>query len=159
YVSYWLHNKASAYGWQRYLTQRTDEVLQGGRLFGLATLAFLAIFREGAETALFYLGMVGNISTSDLLIGLGIGFGGLAILGVLMTVAGLRIPMRPFFAAASVLVFYLCFKFVGTGIHGLQVAGIVPAPSASYLPAIDALGMYSTWPTTIAQLLLLGVAL
>ncbi len=155
YVSYWLHSKASAGGWQRYLGQRTSEVIQGGRLFGLAALAFLAIFREGAETALFYLGMAGNISTGDLLIGLAIGFIALTILGVLMIVAGVRIPMRPFFAVASLLVFYLCFKFIGAGIHGLQVSGIVPAASASYLPAIDPLGMYPTWPTTIAQLLLL----
>jgi high-affinity iron transporter len=159
YVSYWLHSKASAEGWQRYLGQRTSAAIQGGRLVGLGVLAFLAVFREGAETALFFLGMIGNITLSDLLVGLGIGFGALAVLGFLMTVVGLRIPMRPFFAVASVLVFYLCFKFVGTGIHGLQVAGLVPAPSATYLPAIDPLGMYSTWPTTIGQLLLLVAAL
>lgn len=159
YVSYWLHSKASAEGWQRYISQRTTQVIQGGGLFGLALLSFLAIFREGAETALFFLGMIGNITTGDLLLGLGIGFAALAVLGFLMTVVGVRIPMRPFFTVASLLVFYLCFKFVGTGIHGLQVAGLVPSASASYLPAIDALGMYPTWPTTAAQLVLLAAGL
>ena len=47
--------------------------------------------REGAETALFYLGMASNISNSDLLIGLAIGFGGLAVLGFLMVGVGVRI--------------------------------------------------------------------
>ena len=57
--------------------------------------------------------MASNISTSDLVIGLGLGFAGLAVLGFLMIVVGVRIPMRPFFTVASLLVFYLCFKFVG----------------------------------------------
>jgi high-affinity iron transporter len=159
YVSYWLHSKASLSGWQRYISARTDQALRGGRLFGLAALAFLAVFREGAETALFYLGMVSNISNTDLIIGLGLGFVGLALLGFLMVVVGVRIPLRPFFSVASVLVFYLCFKFVGTGIHALQVAGIVPGGSAVFLPSLDAVGVYPTWPTTVAQVLLLAAAL
>ncbi len=159
YVSYWLHSKASLAGYQQQISQRTTEAIQGGRLFGLAVLAFLAVFREGAETALFFLGMVGNISLPNLLTGLAIGFGGLTLIGFLMVGVGIRIPLKPFFTVASLLVFYLCFKFVGTGIHGLQVSGIIPSGSATYLPTIDALGMYNTWPTTIAQLaLLLGSA-
>jgi high-affinity iron transporter len=156
YVSYWLHSKASLSGWQNYISARTNQAIQGGRLFGVAVLAFLAVFREGAETALFYLGMAANISNTDLFIGLGLGFLGLAVLGFLMVVAGMRIPMRPFFTIASLLVFYLCFKFIGTGIHALQVAAVVPSGSAAYLPSVDVIGLYPTWPTTIAQLLLLG---
>jgi hypothetical protein len=102
--------------------------------------------------------MVGNISNTDLFLGLAIGFGGLVVLGFLLVVVGVRIPMRPFFTVASVLVFYLCFKFIGTGIHSLQVSGILPAWSAAFLPSQDALGLYPTWPTTIAQLALLGLA-
>jgi high-affinity iron transporter len=158
YVSYWLHSKATLSGWQSYISGRTRGALKGGSLVGIAVLAFLAVFREGAETALFYLGMVGSISNGDLLMGLAIGFGGLAILGFLLVVVGVRIPMRPFFAIASVLVFYLCFKFLGTGIHALQVSGMVPPASAEFLPSLDAVGLYPTWPTTIAQLLLLGLA-
>ena len=158
YVSYWLHSNASLAGYQQQISERTTEAIQGGRLFGLAVLAFLAVFREGAETALFFLGMVGNITIPDLLMGLAIGFAGLAVIGFLMVGVGIRIPLRPFFTVASVLVFYLCFKFVGTGIHGLQIAGILPTAGASYLPAVDALGMYNTWPTTVAQLMLLAGA-
>jgi FTR1 family protein len=157
YVSYWLHSRASLSGWQAYISQRTSQAVAGGQLFGLAVLAFLAVFREGAETALFYLGMASSITNADLLIGLGAGVAILAAVGFLMLVVGVRIPMRPFFTVASVLVFYLCFKFVGTGIHALQVAGVIPAGSASFLVGVDAIGVYPTWPTTIAQLVLLGL--
>jgi high-affinity iron transporter len=158
YVSYWLHSKASIGGWQSYINAQTRDALKGGRLIGIAVLAFLAVFREGAETALFYLGMVSNISGSDMAMGLAIGFGLLLILGLLMVVVGVRIPMRPFFAVASVLVFYLCFKFLGTGIHALQVSGYLPSGSSGYLPSLDLVGLYPTWPTTIAQVLLLALA-
>jgi high-affinity iron transporter len=160
YVSYWLHAKASLGGWQKYINQQTAQALEGGRLFGIAFLAFLAVFREGAETALFYFGMASSISNSDLLIGLAIGFALLAALGFAMVVLGVRVPMRPFFAIASVLVFYLCFKFIGTGIHSLQVAGIIPSVGVSYLPSIDLLGVYPTWQTSLVQvgLLILAVA-
>jgi high-affinity iron transporter len=159
YVSYWLHSKACLGGWQSYITTQTRQAIGGGRMFGLAVLAFLAVFREGAETALFYLGMASNISNTDLFIGLGLGFAILTVLGVLMVVVGLRIPMRPFFTVASLLVFYLCFKFVGMGIHALQVAGAIPSGSAPYLPSLDIIGLYPTWPTTIAQLVLLAAGL
>jgi len=159
YVSYWLHTRATLGGWQRYINQQTAQVLNGGRLFGIALLAFLAVFREGAETALFYLGMASSISNSDLLIGLAIGFGVLAVIGVAMVALGVRVPLRPFFTIASVLVFYLCFKFIGTGIHALQVAGVLPSESATFLPSIDILGVYPTWQTTLVQLALLVVAI
>jgi high-affinity iron transporter len=157
YVSYWLHSKSSLSGWQAYIKGRTTDVLAGGRVYGLALLAFLAVFREGAETSLFYLGMASHISNTDLLLGLGVGGALLSALGFCMLVVGVRIPMRPFFTVASVLVFYLCFKFIGAGIHSLQVAQVIPDGSAGFLLSVDALGVYPTWPTTLAQLILLSL--
>jgi high-affinity iron transporter len=158
YVSYWLHSNTSIKGWQRQIHARTAESLTTGSLIGLAVLAFVAVFREGAESVLFFLGMAADITTRDLLLGLAIGAGSLVILGVLIMVIGVRIPMRPFFAVAGVLVFYLCFKFLGTSIHSLQVAGVLPTTSATYLPASDFLGISPTWQTTIPQVLLVLLA-
>jgi high-affinity iron transporter len=159
YVSYWMHRQASLRDWQQHLRRQTTAALTTGSAVGLGLLAFLAVFREGAETVLFFLGMAANISTGDLLLGLAIGAAILTVLGVLLLGIGVRIPMRPFFAVASVLVFYLCFKFLGTGIHAFQVAGVLPATSATYLPDSDALGISPTWQTTLPQLLLLAAAL
>ena len=155
YVSYWLHSQSSIGAWQRYIRERTTAALATGSLFGLGALSFLAVFREGGETVLFLIGMTGKISTGDLLLGLAIGAVFLLVVGVLLTVAGIRIPMRPFFAVASVLTFYLCFKFVGTGIHALQVADVLPALTEDLLPSNDTLGLYPTWQTTIPQIVLL----
>jgi len=159
YVSYWLHSKSSLGAWQQYIRAQTTAALATGSAFGLAVLSFLAVFREGAETVLFFLGMTGNIAAPELALGLAVGAALLVVLGVLMLGIGVRVPLRPFFAVAGLLVFYLCFKFTGTGLHALQVGGFIPASGASYLPEIGWLGMYSTWESTLPQLVLLAIGL
>jgi high-affinity iron transporter len=159
YVSYWMHSKANISSWQRYIRDKSTSALARNSLLSLALIAFLAVFREGAETALFYLGIAPSIALGDLVLGLAIGAGGLVALGVVMLVFGVRIPIRPFFLVTSLLVYYLAFKFVGAGIHALQVAGIVPATSGSFLPDIGFFGVFPTWETTVVQLALLAAAI
>lgn len=159
YVSYWLHSKASLHGWQRYLDTQTQQALARGNLLGLALLAFLAVFREGAETTIFYLGIASAIQWNDLLLGIGLGSGALLVLALLMYVAGLRLPLRWFFRIAGLLVYYLGFKFLGTGLHELQMAGVLPVSPLGFLKEIPFLGIYPTWETLMPQLLLLAVAL
>ena len=158
YVSYWLHSKASISAWQKYVREKTMAALTGGGLMSLAAISFLAVFREGAETVLFYMGIAPAIETGDLALGLGIGFAGLAIVATLILVVGVQIPMRPFFLVSSLLLYYLALKFIGTGIHALQVAGILSATPAP-LPSIGLIGLYPTWETTLPQLALLLVGL
>jgi high-affinity iron transporter len=157
YVSYWLHSKASLAAWQRYIRERTSTALVGGGLWSLALISFLAVFREGAETVLFYVGIAPSIALTDLALGLAIGAGALAAIGVAMLIFGLRIPIRPFFVASSALLYYLAFKFVGTGVHALQVAGLAPATPVP-VPSVDVIGLFPTRETTLPQLLLLLVA-
>jgi high-affinity iron transporter len=163
YVSYWLHSKASLGAWKRYIDQRTTQALARGSMAGLALLAFLAVFREGAETAVFYLGMAPAITQRDLLLGLGLGVVVLSIAAVLMLVVGVKLPLRPFFRIAGLLVYYLGFKFVGTGLHALQVAGVIPTtpiPGLGSNPVFDFFGIYPTWQTLLPQAaLLLGALL
>ena len=123
-------------------------------MLSLALLALLAVFREGAETAVFYLGIAPSIAASDLALGLGLGVLTLVAIGAATMLIGLRIPLRPFFLASSVLIYYLGFKFVGMGLHALQVSGVLPATPAP-LPGSDFLGVYPTWETALPQLLLL----
>ena len=158
YVSYWLHQQGNLADWRKFLASRTGAAITSGNVFVLSSLAFLAVFREGAETILLYVGMAAAISLRDLIVGMGLGLFALAVVGVGLFGFGLRLSMKPFFRVISVLLYYLAFKFVGTGIHALQVAGLLPATSADYLPSIDAVGMFPTWQTTLAQGVLLAIA-
>lgn len=159
YVSYWLHSKANLNAWQSYINDRTGHALRQGSTFGLSLLAFLAIFREGAETVVFYLGMAPSISSGNLLLGLALGVAILTVAAVLMMVVGVKLPLRPFFRVAGLLVYYLGFKFVGAGIHALQLAGILPTSLVKPIPPIPFFGIYPTWETLAPQLLLLLAAI
>lgn len=158
YVSYWLHSKASLGGWQRYIKDKADAAIATGSLFSLAALAFLSVFREGAETALFYMGIAPAIALRDLLLGIGIGTMALVVLGVIVIGLGKRLPLNPFFQVTSLLIWYLGFKFIGSGIRALQIARVVPETIVSWLPTLDLLGIYPTWETTLPQLALLVLA-
>ncbi|MCC7369167.1 MAG: FTR1 family iron permease [Chloroflexi bacterium] len=158
YVSYWLHAKSSLGAWQQYIHTRGTAALAGNSMLSLAALAFLAVFREGAETVLFYLGIAPSIETGDLLLGLGIGTAGLVVCGVLILGLGVRLPLRPFFLVTSALIYYLAFKFVGSGVHALQVSGYVTATPEPFLPSSDLIGLFPTLETTIPQVLLVLAA-
>lgn len=159
YVSYWLHSKSNLRAWQTYIDTRTGQMLKQGSVAGLAFLAFLSVFREGAETTVFYLGMAPAITLSDLLLGLGLGSVGLVIMAFLILVIGVKLPLRLFFQVAGLLVYYLGFKFLGSGIHALQVAGTLPTSPVLTIPALPIVGVYPTWETLVPQILLLVLAL
>lgn len=158
YVSYWLHSKSNLGVWRKYIDERTSQALARGSLWGLALLSFLAVFREGAETAVFYLGMAPSISFNSLVSGLALGTAILVVIAILMLWVGVKLPLRLFFRVAGLLVFYLGFKFVGHGIHALQIAGVLPASLVSLMPTVPSIGIYPTWETLIPQVLLLGLA-
>ena len=159
YVSFWLHSKANLGAWHQYINNGVSGAIARNSLYSLALLAFLAVFREGAETVLFYIGIAPDISTVNLLTGVGIATVFLALVGGLIFFLGVRIPVGPFFRIASLLIYYLAFKFVGTGIHAFQVAGKLPTTTAEFLPSNGFLGLYPNWQSTLAQMALLAVAL
>ncbi|MBX5493504.1 MAG: FTR1 family protein [Chloroflexi bacterium] len=157
YVGYWLHSKASLGAWQTYIRTQTLAALQRNRLLGLALIAFLAVFREGAETVLFYIGLAPSIGLRELLVGLAGGTVALLLLAAAMIGLGVRVPVRPFFLLATVLIYYLCFKFVGMSLHALQVAGVLQASPLRWIPAWELFGLFPTWETTLGQVVLLAL--
>jgi high-affinity iron transporter len=159
YISYWLHSKSSVHEWQSYIKNKSSKALATGSLFSLGLLAFLAVFREGTETVLFYIGMASSVGFSVLISGIAIGVFIILIVAFLILKAGLRIPMKPFFLISSILVFYLGFKFTGMGINGLQNAGAIPATSSDILPTISWLAVYPYWQSFIPQMILVLAAI
>lgn len=161
-VSYWLLSKLDHRKWETYLRQRMHRALGAGSGLALAGVAFLAVFREGVETVLFYRALVGFADGGLAPIGLGFG-GGCAALALLywgFTRFGVRIPMRPFFAVTSGVLYYMAVVFAGSGVRELQEAGVVGLTPVEGIPTVTLLGLYPTAQTLTAQgvLLLLLVA-
>ncbi len=155
-VSYWLISKVEAAKWQQFIKDKVSEALNHGGGRALGFVAFLAVYREGAETALFYQALFNEGPRVALPIALGIVVGG-AILAVIFTAFhryGVRLPLREFFGLTSVLLYYMAFVFMGKGIRELQEGNVVSITVIPGVPNIDALGFYPTVETLMGQLVL-----
>ncbi|MEC0241707.1 FTR1 family iron permease [Paenibacillus dokdonensis] len=155
-VGQWLHNKSNTKAWNQYVGKQVSNALAKGSLWSLFSVALLAILREGAETTIFYVGMASSIPMLQLILGVVIALVILAILGYAIIVLSASLPLRAFFLGATLLIYYLVFRFLGDSIHSLQVAGRLSAHSQSSLPSISWLGMYPTWETFIPQMIILA---
>ena len=159
YVSYWLLSKIEVARWNRFVKEQVEEALTGGSALALASVAFLAVYREGFETVLFYkalflaggAGAVGPV-TAGILVGaviLGIVYLGIEKFGV-------RLPLKPFFGVTSAFLYYMAFVFAGDGIAELQGGGYVSVTPFRPEIRFPTLGIYSTWETLGAQFLLVA---
>jgi high-affinity iron transporter len=155
-VSYWLISKVEAAKWQKFIREKVTAALDHGGGKALALVAFLAVYREGAETALFYQALFNEGPHVGLPLALGIivGFAVLAVIFTLFYRYGVKIPLRPFFTVTSILLYYMAFVFMGKGIRELQEGNIMRITVIPGGPHVDAMGIYPSFETLIAQGLL-----
>jgi FTR1 family protein len=158
-VSYWLISKVEAAKWQQFIKEKVTTALAQGGGTALAFVAFLAVYREGAETALFYQALFSEGSHLVLPLSLGIVIGGaaLAVIFTLFYRFGVRIPLRPFFTVTSALLYYMAFVFAGKGIRELQEGGAVPITIVHGFPTVEAMGIFNSVETLLAQFVLLAL--
>ena len=156
-VSYWLISKVEAAKWQKFIREKVTSALDHGGGKALALVAFLAVYREGAETALFYQALFNEGPNVGVPLALGIvaGFAALAVIFTLFYRYGVRIPMRPFFTVTSLLLYYMAFVFMGKGIRELQEGNIMRITVIPGAPHIDAMGLYPSVETLTAQAILI----
>jgi len=162
WVSYWLLSKIEVARWNRFVRTRLSEALGQGSRLALGSVAFLAVYREGFETVLFYKALLvsGGDASAAVPVGVGImvGLVALAIVYLAINRFGVRLPLRPFFAVTSALLYLMAFNFAGTAIAELQEGGLLPLTPVNWLPRIPVLGLYPTMESTAVQALLLALA-
>nr|MBA3563720.1 FTR1 family protein [Gammaproteobacteria bacterium] len=144
YVGIWLHRHSLAARWQAFLRERIGRSLSTGALWGIAGLAFIAVYREILETMLFYQALwLQSARPAPLLGGAAVAALCLVVLGWLVFRVGARLPLRQFFRVNGILMFGLAVIFAGKGVAALQEAGMLPARLIDF-PRIDLLGIYPT---------------
>ena len=102
--------------------------LSSGSALALASVAFLAVYREGVETILFYKALLASGGAGDagaVIAGVALGAVVLVLLYVLLMRLGVRIPMKAFFAVTGALLYYMAFVFAGKGVAELQESRVV----------------------------------
>lgn len=159
YVSNWMVSKAEAEAWANYIEGKVQSSIARGSMFSLAFAAFLAVFREGAETILFYQALLaGNHQYINMIwLGLAVGAAALVVVYIMIRVLSLRLPLKPFFLGTSILLFVMSIAFTGSGIKELQEGNVIGVTMLPFNFTVDILGIYPTLETLIPQALLLVV--
>lgn len=152
-VSYWLVSKLEHERWEAYLRTKMQGALGAGSGLALAGVAFLAVYREGFETVLFYKAILSHAEAGLFPAGAGfvVGCLALAVIYVLFTRYGVRVPMRSFFAGTSALLYAMAVIFAGSGVRELQAAGVIGTTLVPGAPRLSLLGIYPTVETLAAQ--------
>jgi high-affinity iron transporter len=163
YVSYWLLSKMEVAKWNHFVKSRIRDALTSGSGLALASAAFLAVYREGFETVLFYkaLFVTAGSAAATMPIVAGILLGTLVMIGVYLAINrfGLRLPLRPFFAVTSAFLYYMAFVFAGKAVAELQEGGFISTTIVLGAPRVPAIGIYPTVESLTAQGLLLALLL
>lgn len=163
FVGIWMHGKAQAGQWQRYIREKMNHALTRRSAWFLFALAFIAVYREVFETILFYAAMAAQGHVEALVAGGLTGALLLAVIAVAMLRFSQRLPIGKFFAYSSALVAVLAVVLAGKGVAALQEAGYLGIRPLDWAPRISMLGLFPTVQTIAAQIaafviLLLGFA-
>src|SRR6195256_2249516 len=161
YVSGWLMVKQDPRGWQDYLAHKAGSALAQDTVWAVAALAFLAVFREGAETVLFINALAaaeGGWSVG-LFAGLGAATIGLVVLFYFINLIAQKIPLRPLFIITSAFLFAMAIKFIGEAGQEFQEQAIVSVTEIKGGTILSAIGLNPTVEALSIQLLVILFAL
>ena len=167
WTSNWMLNKSSVEAWNNYIRNKTEAAVAGaqskvesgqrlglGMIASLAMLSFLAVFREGAETVIFYESIYSMSQDAH-----GMWVGGLAAAAVLIVIflvlrfTSVKIPIGPFFLVTSIVMAVLVVIFAGGGIHALIEGDLIEGTYLSSVPTNDWIGLYPYVETITAQVI------
>jgi high-affinity iron transporter len=151
FVGIWMHGKAQAGQWQRYIREKLHNALKRDSRWFLFSLAFIAVYREVFETILFFTAMAAEGNALSLVAGGAVGVAALAAIAVAMLRFSRRLPIGKFFAYSSALVAVLAVVLAGKGVAALQEAGMLAVHPLPGLPRISILGVFPTVEGLLAQ--------
>ncbi len=165
YVSYWLISQVESRRWTEFLKGQIRRGVAAGGFGTLGLTAFLAVYREGAETALMYQAMIGGQAGSraglaGIVAGLLVGIVGLAAIYRLIRSTSGKLPIRTFFKVTGLVLFGMAVVFAGNGVFELQMAGVLRSTPVNWLGrGVSWLGLYPNLQVLWVQGLLLAGAL
>ncbi len=162
-MSYWLLSKTETRQWKAYLEGKFSKSLSSGSMVGLWLTSFLAVYREGAETVLFYLALMGDASTTSghlsILAGFGVGCVILLVAYLVMRFTVVKLPLKPFFMFTGGFMYLMAFVFAGKSVLELIEGKLFEPTLLPGVPEISWLGIYPYLETLIPQGILLLAAL
>ncbi|HYD36993.1 MAG TPA: cytochrome c/FTR1 family iron permease, partial [Allosphingosinicella sp.] len=159
FVGIWMHGKAQADEWQRYLRDKVGEALTRKSAWFLFLLSFVAVYREVFETILFFAALSAEGRLAALIGGAATAAALLAAIAVIMFRFSRRLPIAKFFSYSSALIAVLAVVLAGKGVAALQEAGTIGVTPLAWAPRVEILGLYPTLEGLLAQAATLAVLL
>ncbi len=158
WMIFWM--KRSAKTISSDLRNQLDNAAVSGGAIAVAAMAFVAVLREGAETAIFFWAAAhatGNSLAS--VVGLVLGLGTAVIVGWIFYRSTSTINLSKFFKITSILLVFVAAGVLSYGIHEFQEVGWLPGDGnvlidlsgvlveGSFLATLAA-GLFNLKPTT-----------
>ncbi len=160
YVAFWLHSKTEAQKWKEFVEVRIRKMLDQEKLFGLAFISFIVVFREAFESVIFLSSLQLQVDDASRP---GIWMGALSSIIVILIISNLllrfsvKIPVKKLFQYSAVVIMVFSVVLAGQGVHAFQESGWVSVNSVGFNFHFSSLGIYPTVETYAAQLLILMV--
>ena len=158
YVSNWMISKAEAAAWTGYIDNKVKSGVERRSSFTLAFTAFLSVFREGAEVVLFYQPMLQEGNAGMVWAGFGAGVVILVFVYLAITKLSVKLPIKVFFTATSILMAVMCVSFLGSGIKELAEGNLfdltLRVPGIPENDVLQVFGIYPYLETLVPQLIL-----
>jgi high-affinity iron transporter len=159
FVGIWMHGKAQADEWQRYIREKVGLALSRKSAWFLFGLSFIAVYREVFETILFFSALSAEGRLAPLLGGAATAAALLVVIAVLMFRFSRKLPIAKFFAYSSALIAVLAVVLAGKGVAALQEAGMIGVTPLDWAPRVEILGLYPTLEGLLAQAATLAILL
>lgn len=161
FVSNWLFRRLYVDEWRGFLERRVAQAAATGSSLTVAGLSFAVVYREGAETALFYQALLFDAGRGPVSLGFVTGLAIIALMALGIMRFGARIPTRRLFALTNATLIYLAIVLTGKGVYSLLEAGVatpIPIGLIPDLPRLgDVLGVYPVVQTLLGQIALITV--
>lgn len=144
WMLFWMRRQGRAMKGE--LEAGVDAALDRGSTMALVGLAFVAVLREGLETVLFLLAILGSSgdvagallwAMAGLVVAVGIGWAIFAL--------GVRIDLRRFFTITGVILIFVAAGLCAYAVHEFTEAGLLPVTPVAFdlsgiLPATGPVG-------------------
>ncbi|MFD1540638.1 iron uptake transporter permease EfeU [Nonomuraea guangzhouensis] len=151
WMIFWMRRTARALS--KELRGKLTDALQMGSL-AVVVMAFLAVAREGLETALlFFASVQGATTTATPLIGISLGLLTSVAIGWGIYRSALKINLTKFFTWTGLLLILVAAGIFKYGVHDLQEANILPGLSTYAFDISAILPADSWWGALLAGML------
>jgi len=125
YMIFWMDRNSRQL--KSELQEKIDIAISQRQIYGLVSLTFFSVFREGLETVLFLAGVrFATESLQDTLIGGTLGLLVAGILGYLVIRGSVEFDLRKFFRITGIVLIIFAAGLFAFGVHELIEVGWIP---------------------------------